>query len=74
MDNDDRVDVQVTLNLPGSTLETMVLEAKKKVGPDARGHYRLDTADLLGRMISDFLDQKGFSNYVADSANYRRLL
>lgn len=68
------VTVNVVLDLAGSTLEGLVSVAKNIVGPDAKGHYRLDTADLLGQMISTFLIEKDFAEYVGNPANYEKIM
>jgi hypothetical protein len=43
------------------------------VGPDAKGHYRVDTADLVSHMVSRFLLERDFESYVKDISNYPKL-
>jgi hypothetical protein len=64
------VTVHVNLDISAQALQTVVAVAKKLAGRDARGHYRVDTADLLSQMISRFLVEKDFAGYVQDTANY----
>ena len=74
MPPDDHVVINVNLEIPGRTLERIVQTAKALQGPDARGHFRIDTADLVARLISRFLLVGGFAEYVAESRNYEGLL
>jgi hypothetical protein len=74
MEEDVRsVRIRATLDIPAQALETIVHRAKAMVGPDARGHYRVDTADLVGELIGRFLRAKGFEAFVDDPANYPSL-
>mgnify|MGYP000426326647 CR=1 FL=1 len=64
------VNVNVTLAVSGETLQTIVRTAKEIVGRNDKGHYRIDTADLLEDLLSNFIDENGFDAYVADRVNY----
>ena len=66
----DTVRVNVTVAIAGETLQTVVQTAKDIVGRNAKGHYRIDTADLLEDLLSAFIAEKGFDVYVTDKANY----
>ena len=66
----DTVRVNVTIEIAGETLQTIVRTAKEIVGRNEKGHYRIDTADLLEDLLSAFIDEKDFGTYVADRANY----
>lgn len=66
----DTVRVNVTVAIAGETLQTVVQTAKDIVGRNEKGHYRIDTADLLEDLLSAFISEKGFDAYVADKANY----
>lgn len=68
MSNDIRV--HVVLELKPESVQAVVENAKRAVGREIKGHYRVDTADLLGAMISAFLREKGFAEFVRDPANY----
>jgi len=46
------------------SLQTIVENAKKKVGRDEKGFYRVNTADKVSEMISRFLLEKDFESYV----------
>lgn len=66
----DTVRVNVTIDIEGEILQTIVRTAKDIVGRNEKGHYRIDTADLLEDLIARFVAEKGFRDYVADSGNY----
>lgn len=66
----DTLRVNVTIDIAGETLQTIVQTAKEIVGRDEKGHYRIDTADLLEDLLSAFISDKGFDAYVADRGNY----
>ena len=69
-DRTDTVRVNVTVAIAGETLQTMVQTAKDIVGRNEKGHYRIDTADLLEDLLSKFISEKNFDAYVTDKANY----
>ena len=64
------VRVHVNVELPASALQSVVANAKNKVGKDETGRYRVDTADVLADLISKFLQEKGFDQFAADPDNY----
>ncbi len=70
MPPDGNVVINVNVEIPGRTLETMVQTAKALSGPDSRGHFRIDTADLVSHLISRFLVDGGFGDYVSEIRNY----
>ena len=74
MSQNDNVLINVNLEIPGPTLQMIVQTAKSLKGPNARGHYRIDTAELVSHLISRFLLEGGFADYVAESRNYEGLL
>jgi hypothetical protein len=48
--------------------------AKSLKGPDAKGHFHLDTADVVSDLISRFIAEQGFDAYTADRRHYATLL
>jgi len=66
----DTVRVNVTLDISGETLQTIVRTAKEIVGRNEKGHYRIDTADLLEDLLASFIDENGFDAYVGNRENY----
>ena len=74
MDNQESaIRVNVTIDIAGETLQTIVQTAKQIVGRNDKGHYRIDTADLLEDLLSAFIEKKGFAAYAADWDNYEFL-
>ena len=67
---EDPLTIHVNINIAPSTLKTIVTHAKAVFGKDANGRYAVDTADLTSEMISRFLLEKDFDEYVKDKANY----
>jgi len=72
MTETDMIEVNVVLKIPTASLQAIVENAKKMVGRNAKGHYRVDTADRVGEMISAFLLENDFEAFAKDSNNYRR--
>ena len=66
----DTVRINVTVTIAGETLQTVVQTAKDIVGRNAKGHYRIDTADLLEDLLSRFIVEGNFASFVADPKNY----
>jgi hypothetical protein len=56
--------VNANVEMTTRSLQTIVENAKKKVGRDEKGFYRVDTADKVSEMISRFLLEKDFESYV----------
>lgn len=69
-DKPGTVRVNVTIDISGDTLQTIVQTAKDIKGRNEKGHYRIDTADLLEDLVSRFIAEKSFDAYVADRGNY----
>jgi len=66
------IDVNVVLKITTASLQAIVANAKKMVGRNAKGHYRVDTADMVSEMISVFLLKNDFEAFAKDSDNYRK--
>ena len=67
----DTITVRVNVKITPESLKTIVENAKKDVGMDQRGVYRVDTAGKVDEMISRFLLEKDFESYVKDIKNYK---
>jgi hypothetical protein len=59
----DTILVRANVEMTTASLEAIVTNAKKL--------SRMDTADLVGEMISHFLLGRDFETYVKDLANYK---
>ena len=69
-DTTNTVRVNVTVTIAGETLQTIVQTAKDIVGRNEKGHYRIDTADLLEDLLSKFIAERDFVAFAADPENY----
>ncbi len=69
-DNSPVVRVHVNIELSAASLQAVVANAKKKADVDEQGRYRVDTADALAALISNFLQAKGFDKFAQDPDNY----
>ena len=66
----DTLAVNVVIELTPAALQAIVANAKRLVGRNEKGHYKVDTADKVGEMISRFLAEKDFESFVNDPENY----
>jgi hypothetical protein len=64
------VRVHVNIEIQAAALQAVVENAKQLAGRDAQGHYRVDTADKVGELISRFLFEKNFTAYARQITNY----
>ena len=62
--------VNVVIDLSPEVLQTIVENAKRLAGRNEKGHYKVDTADKLGEMVSRFLAENDFESFVKDPGNY----
>jgi len=66
----EMVMVKVNLEITVEALKAVVANAKSVAGMDAKGLYRIDTADKLGEIISRFLFDRDFEGFAKDLENY----
>lgn len=64
------VRVHVNIELSAASLQSVVANAKQKAGANEQGRYRVDTADALSALISKFLENNRFDDFVRDLDNY----
>ncbi len=62
--------INANVEITPESLRAVVENAKAIAGKDERGVYRVDTAELVGEMISKFLLEKDFESYAKDRSNY----
>ena len=60
----DTIIINANIEITTRSLQTIVENAKQKAGCDEKGVYRVDTADKVSEMISRFLLEKNFEDYV----------
>ena len=66
----DMITVHVNVAITTAALQTIVENVKQLVGRDENGVYRVETADKVSEMISRFLFDNDFEDYVKNIANY----
>ena len=62
--------VNVVIELTPAALQAIVENAKRRVGRNEKGHFKVDTADKVGEMVSRFLAENDFERYAKDPDNY----
>ena len=62
--------VNVVIELSPAALQAIVEHAKRLAGRNEKGHYKVDTADKVGEMVSRFLAENDFERFVNDPENY----
>ena len=70
MSTADTVVVNANVTITAAALRAIVANAKAKAPRNEKGHYLVDTADKVSEMISRFLLDNGFEEYVSNSENY----
>jgi len=65
----DMITVHVNVEITAASLQTIVENVKRIAGHDEKGVYRVDTADKVSEIISQFLFDNDFEGYVKDIAN-----
>lgn len=65
-ERDDLVLINVNVSITVNALKAIVAYAKAKTGKDEKGIYRVDTADAVSDMITQFLLDRDFESYTMD--------
>ena len=69
-DSVDTIEVRANIVMTTASLKFIVANAKKVVGRNEKGHYKVDTADVVGQMVSRFLLERDFEEFVRDIRYY----
>lgn len=69
-EKEDLILVNANVSITVNSLQAIVANAKKKAGTDAKGIYRLDTADAVSDMITRFLLEHDFESFAKNLDNY----
>ncbi len=62
--------VNANADITAASLQAVVENVKKIASSEGEGGYPLDPADVVSEMISRFLLEKDFENFVKDEGNY----
>ena len=68
--NIDTIEVHTNVIMTTESLKAVVENTKKIAGKNEKGHYKVDTADAVGQMISRFLLENDFEAFAKDESNY----
>jgi len=68
----EMITVNVNVDLTPEALQSIVDNAKKLVGRNEKGHYKVDTADKVNEMISRFLLEHDFERFAKNIENYTK--
>jgi len=69
-DKENLLCINANISITVDTLQAIVANVKRKTGKDERGIYRVDTADAVSDMITQFLLDHDFEAYAMDADNY----
>ena len=72
--DDDLITVNVNVEIPTEALKSIVANIKMVVGADAKGHYHVDTAEAVGKMIGKFINEHDFTAFAADPLHYPEMM
>jgi hypothetical protein len=66
----DTIEVHANVIMTTASLKAIVENTKKTAERDARGNYRVDTAEAVNKMISRFLLEHDFETFAQDESHY----
>lgn len=61
---ENTIAVNVVVEMTPAALEAIVEQVKHLSGRNEKGHYKIDTADMVGQTISRFLHEYNFETFV----------
>lgn len=67
---DENLRVSVNVEISATALQAIVENAKQLTRRNEKGHYKVDTAEKVGEMISKFLACHDFEAFARDIGNY----
>jgi len=70
-DSNDLIKVHANVDITSISLQAIVKNAKELAGRDGKGIYRVDTADVVSEMITNFLSEKDFQSYSQNIDNMK---
>ena len=66
----DTIEIHANVIMTTQSLRSIVENSKKFAERNDKGHYKLDTADAVGKMITRFLLENDFETFAGDLNNY----
>ncbi len=67
---DNTFAVNVVVEMTPAALEAIVDNAKRLTSRNEKGHYNIDTADMVGQTISRFLFERDFETFTKNIDNF----
>ena len=67
---ENTIAVNAVIEITPNALQAIVENAKRITGRNEKGHYKVDTADKVGEMISRFLIEKDFESFAQNPDSY----
>ena len=68
---ENTIAVNVVVEMTPAALEAIVENAKRLSSRNEKGHYKIDTADTVGQIITRFLLEHEFETFAKDIENYK---
>ncbi len=70
-DSNETLLINANIEIPVEALKAIVACAKEAAGADAKGVYRVDTSDAVNQIITKFLAERDFMDFVTNLSNYQ---
>jgi len=71
---ENTIAVNVVVEMTPATLEAIVANARRLSSRNEKGHYKIDTADMVGQTITRFPLERDFETYAKDLTHYQQYL
>ena len=69
-ESNDTIEVRANIVMTTASLKAIVANTKRVSGRNEKGHYKVDTADAVGFLVSRFLLERDFEGFAEDENNY----
>ena len=66
----DTIEIHTNVIMTTESLKAIVQNMKRVSGKNEKGHYKVDTAEAVGQMISRFLLENDFEAFTKDESHY----
>lgn len=70
MNSNNKLSIHINIKINAKALQSIVSHTKQMAQKRTDGVYHVDTADQVSAMVTRFLDEKDFDQYVLDRDNY----
>ena len=66
----DTIEIHTNVIMTTESLKAIVDNMKRISGKNEKGHYKVDTAEAVGQMISRYLLETDFEAFARDESHY----